>query len=387
MIEKNIRLQPHHARDLLVGRRSDGRRPGYQPPGHRDAPAPSRGGGGGGGRDVMPVYSAPAPAAPITRDVVPTRAPITRDVVPTRTLGPVYDYEGEAYDTPDTIASLTPGPSPHGDRQANIEEQKKLTMQQLIAKQQEEKYGVGADPTKFGETISDIDRVMSKPEDERTIDDKLTIEEWEKEQDWEKVEELADRGESFEDIQAAMNKGLLLKEDAIRRQGLIERGLAAVMPKTKLESSLLNNLKSKFDPKSMIGNIAKNFALRKLGLGWLNPFLGLASLFFPGKTAAAKEKIASYIPGRKPKDMSAFSDLGLYADRQPTDKTYQARVGDAYRQPISTQIAKGTGLQSGAELLGLKKRDDLSDIKEHRADVSANDGRIDRPLAGRSRYI
>ena len=33
MIEKNIRLQPHHARDLLVGRRSDGRRPGYQPPG------------------------------------------------------------------------------------------------------------------------------------------------------------------------------------------------------------------------------------------------------------------------------------------------------------------------------------------------------------------
>ena len=51
MIEKNIRLQPHHARDLLVGRRSDGRRPGYQPPGHRDAPSPSRGGppGGGGG--------------------------------------------------------------------------------------------------------------------------------------------------------------------------------------------------------------------------------------------------------------------------------------------------------------------------------------------------
>ncbi len=33
MIEKNIRLQPHHSRDLLVGRRSDGRRPKYQPPG------------------------------------------------------------------------------------------------------------------------------------------------------------------------------------------------------------------------------------------------------------------------------------------------------------------------------------------------------------------
>ena len=84
----------------------------------------------------------------------------------------------------------------------------------------------------------------------KKTDDKLKIEEWENEQDYEKVKELADRGESFEDIQSAMDKGLLLKEDAIRRQGLIERGLAAVMPKTKLESGLLSNLKSKFDPRS-----------------------------------------------------------------------------------------------------------------------------------------
>jgi len=64
MIEKNIRLQPHHARDLLVGRRSDGRRPGYQPPGHRDAPSPSRGGppGGGGGHHAPSPPSRPAPA-------------------------------------------------------------------------------------------------------------------------------------------------------------------------------------------------------------------------------------------------------------------------------------------------------------------------------------
>ena len=65
MIEKNIRLQPHHASDLLVGRRSDGRRPGYQPPGHRDAPSPSRGGGGGGDRHPpAPSRPAPAPSRP-----------------------------------------------------------------------------------------------------------------------------------------------------------------------------------------------------------------------------------------------------------------------------------------------------------------------------------
>ena len=89
MIEKNIRLQPHHARDLLVGRRSDGQRPGYQPPGHRDAPAPSRGGPPGGG-DRQMTYTAPAP---VTTAVAPpsilskpanviTTAPLTRDVMP-----------------------------------------------------------------------------------------------------------------------------------------------------------------------------------------------------------------------------------------------------------------------------------------------------------------
>jgi hypothetical protein len=51
MIEKNIRLQPHHARDLLVGRRSDGRRPKYQPPSLGGGFANVGGGGGNGGHD------------------------------------------------------------------------------------------------------------------------------------------------------------------------------------------------------------------------------------------------------------------------------------------------------------------------------------------------
>ena len=75
MIEKNIRLQPHHSRDLLVGRRSDGRRPGYQPPGRggsgggppsQGGGSPSGGGGGGGGGppgggDRQMTYTAPEP--------------------------------------------------------------------------------------------------------------------------------------------------------------------------------------------------------------------------------------------------------------------------------------------------------------------------------------
>ena len=151
-----------------------------------------------------------------------------------------------------------------------------------------------------------------------------------------------------------------MKEDAVRRQGLIERGLAAIRPETKLESSLMGTLKKTFDPKRM----ATNFALRKMGLGWLNPFLGLASFLFPGKTAAAKEKIASYIPGKKqPTDMSAFKNLGLYADRQPTDTIRQARVGEDLTKQIagkgdviSKSIAKFTG-----------KGDDFSGIEGQQA--------------------
>ena len=82
MIEKNIRLQPHHSRDLLVGRRSDGRRPKYQPPGHRDAPSPSRGGppGGGGGHHSPPSRSAPSRPTPSPhRDPAPAPSPDRQD--------------------------------------------------------------------------------------------------------------------------------------------------------------------------------------------------------------------------------------------------------------------------------------------------------------------
>mgnify|MGYP003628666955 CR=1 FL=1 len=391
-----------------------GGHPGGGYAGSSSSSSSSSGGGGGppGGGDRQMSYSAPSPSP--HRD--PTPAPTVAQTAAMEDIG-----------SKDTIASLTSGPSPHGDRDANIQEQKKLDIQQMIAKQQEEKYGDTADPTKFGETISKLDVAMSKDESDRTIDDKLAIEEYEKTIDYDKVKELADRGESFEDIQKAMDKGLLLKEDAIRRQGLIERGLAMIKPETKLESNLLGSLKKTFDPK----RLATNFALKKMGLGWLNPVAGLASLFFPKQTAGVKTAIKSKF-GQQPKDMSAFNQLGRYADRQPTDITQQARVGQTYRQP-STLIAKGKGLESGAELLGLKgiegqqaklkglalaqmrtleKKKGMSDLggpefnptdqkfldklremdKEEKVYSKpiitvAHGGRIDKPLMGRSRDI
>ena len=78
------------------------------------------------------------------------------------------------------------------------------------------------------------------------------------------------------------------------------------------------------------------FAANKLGLGSLfNPAMMLFSLF------------NKFGRGKKPTDMSAFNKLGLQTNRFPTqtmDTTQQAKARDAYKQPISTQIAKGTGL-------------------------------------------
>ena len=91
-----------------------------------------------------------------------------------------------------------------------------------------------------------------------------------------------------------------------------------------------------------------------MGLGAAVPWLGLLS-FIPqlfGKTGY-KDMFA-----KKPAfDMEAASKLGLQTDRfptQPTDTLTAERVGEGYRrEPISTTIAKGEGLESGAELLGL----------------------------------
>ena len=314
---------------------------GYGGPG----PGSNGSGGGGGGGDnwrenLQHTYSAPAPAP-----------------------APVTDYEAEAYGTPDTIASLTPGPSPHGDGEANIQEQKKLDIKQMIAKQQEEKYGITADPTKFGERA--VRDPFDIPEDERTIEDKLAIENWEKAQDWDKVKDLAGRGHDFKEIQSAMDKGLLTKTDprSMQTQGLLGRGLASLknlIPKTGLEKSLLGKLTSSLNPKSMAMGALKSMALQKLGLGFLNPFLGIASLFgfnpFKGLTSKFAKKPAF--------DVDAASKLGLYDEGISPTKQYEtAKARDAYEQPISTAIAKGTGLGKGYEMLGLHKgeRDNVID--------------------------
>ena len=167
MIEKNIRLQPHHARDLLVGRRSDGRRPGYQPPGRggRSGGPPSQGGGspsgggggspsGGGGGGWNPGVAAQERA---TAQASAQKAEADRQ---TRVAEQAAAEKQKVSMIAGPIQGLISQPrteAPPGEKggagYVSPEELRNQEIKNLIAQQQEEKFGDTADPTKFGETI------------------------------------------------------------------------------------------------------------------------------------------------------------------------------------------------------------------------------------------
>ena len=145
----------------------------------------------------------------------------------------------------------------------------------MIAKQQEEKYGSLADPTKFGETVDDL-AFRNHPE--------------------------ARAKEAEEAIkQLSTPEGT---KEALREFKALETGRQYVPDVNLLEKLGIKkpeDIKKSFADtgKIYLENYAKkaatNFALKKLGLGAFIPWLGIASLFFPGK----KDAFMSKFPKRK----------------------------------------------------------------------------------------
>ena len=243
--------------------------------------------GGGADRDPPPA-PAPAPAPQPTRapDFVTSSRdpdPVTEVVPGDKTFEPVEKY------------SPNIGPSLHGGDTVK-EALKKAEITKMIRDQALEKLDVIPDDTtqldlnKFGETVTPV-----KP-DLRT--EKEKEEDWERDQDWDLIKDMSDKGYDFNEIQSAIDKGLTVKAPTTdtRRQNLIDFGLRSIIPKTGLEKSLLSRMKS-FVPGAQTGissltdrmgslgnffnpqKMMTNFALSKMGLGWLNPILGIASLF------------------------------------------------------------------------------------------------------------
>jgi len=284
---------------------------GYGGPG----PGGGGGGGGGGGRDRWDRSPAPAPAP------TPTKSPQASRAREEKAKEDKARDEERAFEEKDRPGYVSP------------EELKTRQIKDLIAKQQEEKYGPTADPDILGERLSEQELPKGHP-------DRI------KEETERAVKQLSTKEGTEEALREfkALKTGRGYTPDI----NLLEK-LGIKKPEGIL-GSLVDTGKKFFDPKKMV----TNYALKKMGLGAAVPWLGLLS-FIPqlfGKTGY-KDMFA-----KKPAfDMEAASKLGLQTDRfptQPTDTLTAERVGEGYRrEPISTTIAKGEGLESGAELLGL----------------------------------
>ena len=248
-----------------------------------------RGGGGGGGdareQYIAQQYTAPAPAS-VYKDPDPVTETVPGDTEP----------KPEKYTGPKI--------TPHRD---TGEEKEPYEMVKGVEVPLSMRGVKGVDPREDPEryfedpTKKSIDDVMAKDESDYTIEDKEIIEDYERAQDWDLIKDMSKKGYDFNEIQSAIEKGLTLKAPTTdtRRQGLIDYGLSTLknlVPKTGLERSLLSRMKS-FAPGAQTGissltdkmgglgkffnpvSMIRSFLFNKMGLGFLNPILGIASLF------------------------------------------------------------------------------------------------------------
>ncbi len=106
----------------------------------------------------------------------------------------------------------------------------------------------------------------------------------------------------------------------------------------------------KINVKDAIGRGVFNVGLKKLGLGMLNPFLGLASLFTRGKTPRSAYDLAKNLKSNIRTPSSNIIDKRTSAIDTKPDR----EGGDGPRvKTVAEQVATGQGLESGQKLLGV----------------------------------
>jgi hypothetical protein len=319
--------------------------------------------GGGADRDPPP---APRPTP------TPTRAP---DFV-------------TSYKDPDPVTEVVPGdvtpkktytPPPRNIHKDTGKEKEAYEMVGGVEVPLSMRGVKGVDPREDPERYFEKPGVdpFEVPEGERTIEDKEKIEEWEKAQDWDLIKDMSDKGYDFEEIQSAIDKGLTVKAPTTdtRRQGLIDYGLSTFknfVPETGLEKSLLNRIKSFapaaktgissltdrmglnnfFNPRKMI----TNFALSKMGLGWLNPILGIASLFGLNNPLANLGTKWSGIPTKKGPDVPTERDGPLQPENVMQASIKKFQPTQSQQDQITEIMRKRMILQGYADKGALNER-------------------------------
>ncbi len=116
----------------------------------------------------------------------------------------------------------------------------------------------------------------------------------------------------------------------------------------------------KIDVKDAIGRGVFNVGLKKLGLGMLNPFLGLASLFTRGRTPRSAYDLAKNLKSNIQTPSNVIDTRTSAIDTKPD------REGRVDMQPkekpttVAETITTGAGLESGQKMLGLDQRQELT---------------------------
>ena len=293
MIEKNIRLQPHHSRDLLVGRRSDGRRPGYQPPGHRDAPSPSSSGSGGGGGGHAQHATANVTARP-----APAPAPDRQD---------------------------------RARQQAEVERVAEVKQQEARVSPQQSMAMTG-NTSLAGKTQSQAQASVDRDNAMRSAEGKVDV--------------------GFQEVLRKQK----VKEDILNDPKVDEGFKRYIRQPETFETPDREGIFSKLDPKEMAKNQAKkmvkNKVLKELGLAPFSLPLSIGSWLFgkiaPDKKAALKSKFkAPKFTGSKYDKLNPNEMKNVRTRREtPEDR-------DGVQPTLAQTITGGTGLKSGQELLGM----------------------------------
>ena len=372
MIEKNIRLQPHHARDLLVGRRSDGKRPKYQPPGYGSSSAHDSGSRSSsddshdrGGRQHRQAAQAAQTAA--------------QKNAPDRPEGPPGGGDkGMTYTAPDPVRH-------HGsDTPTQIKEQ--IVLDEIRKKEKEQ----------FDKDWGFEDKKVVAPKviKPKYVDVKTGVPHLE------------------DPITTTLQKKHF--DPNTSQNVLLDRG------------GIFSNINPKEIVKDQAKKMVTNKILKELGLAGLHPFLGIGSWllgkFAPNKKAALTKKLKSTIKPTFDKD----SLLGTadWQGEKKRNKTFHEGEGGDKQQVTTVEEAISGKKALGIDFDELRKRHNIlqttlndgyyvdnegrtiqlndeqktmltnyiSQIDDYLVNVdtrtmSAYGGRIDKALGGRSRDI
>ena len=378
MIEKNIRLQPHHSRDLLVGRRSDGKRPGYQPPGRggRSGGPPSQGGG------------APSRSAPSR----PTPSP-HRD----------------------------PAPAPSPDRQDRARQQAAVEQRAEAHRQEANRANQLAEARKLMTQPTTVDVPIKGPELIPGTTGPFVADPYQQNYISPGEVYFKDRyqtGDYDDLVQGPVDVGF---QEALRKQQIAEDlrqkqqdpdygQFFRPQPVVEQSSGIMGTAKDKAT------QMAKDFATRKamkaLGLGAFNPFLGVGSWLLDKFAPGAKAKFTNKFKYTGPKTDTQEKATKKLVKHDPVDRDEKQITGG--ENVVSENIKKFTGTTDeqaefmkrrnmvqgildqgsyqGKELTEQQRNSLLNYIEQISKFIVdpmevADGGRIDKPLTGRSRDI